>query len=109
MNPYTRPFCRMVIMAYLRRLEGPDCNPQKAFLIRKRWNRIFAYAVAVEPPCGLPARGSYWRRKRSGNVWQVDPYATPWPGCIHIKLCGHRDAESHAFEFFVANFEPEGL
>ena len=108
MNPYTRPFCRMVIMAYLRRLEGPDCNPQKAFLIRKRWNRIFAYAVAVEPPCGLPARGSYWRRKISKKVWQVCPHRIP-SLYTKITLCGHKETEVHSFNFFVANFEPEGL
>lgn len=102
MNPYASPYHRAVISAHLRRTDGPERNPALAARIACRHWRVLSYA-AVMWADGHPALWSQWRRKLTGNPWQVVDSSC---SMVRVKRHGISETEAHSLAMFLDYFEP---
>lgn len=104
MNPYKSKWQLAVLGALIRRVHGPERNPERAARIRTRFNKVVSWAKAVDAE-GEPLDGSFWVRKATGRVWQV--LYRESPDMVQIWIPGFKDQELHTLQGFFEAFQPE--
>lgn len=105
MNPYKSKWQLAVLGALIRRVHGPERNPERAARIRTRYAKVVAWAKAVDAE-GVPLNDSFWIRQNSDRVWQV--YWMEHDGTmVRIRLPGTEETELHLLEHFFERFTPE--
>lgn len=105
MNPYKNKWCLAVMGALVRRSHGPERNPERAARIHRRFSNIIAWAQAVDAE-GEPLDGSFWVRKSTCRVWQVQ-WIEKLGTMVRIRLPGTRETELHSLDYLFEHFFPE--
>jgi len=106
MNPYASRWHRSILAAYLRRVGGPERNPERAARIACRFDRVLRWSKAVGCD-GEPVRNSWWRRKLTGYLWRVTEGSSMGAVRVVLKMDGVEEYELYDLPKFLDYFEPE--
>lgn len=104
MNPYKSKWHLAILGAIIRRTQGPERNPERAARLHARFGKVVAWAQAVDAE-GEPLDGSFWVRKTTCCVWQVQ--WMEFGKLVRIRLPGTRETELHPLEYLFEHFFPE--
>lgn len=105
-NPYTCPWERRIIAAFLRRSAlGESYHPTKAARIATRYADVLERARVLDGE-GQPAQGSFWQRLSTGSIWRV--YHNNARGLVELCMCRPPTHEYESFEQedFFRKFKP---